>query len=635
MGWIILLCLLCPVARSAAAELDWPLKILPRSITGTFMEPRSAHFHSGLDLRTEGRVGVPVYAPADGTLARVRCSPEGYGKAVYLSLEDGRTLVFAHLSAFVDPIQEIVTRAQSASRRYEQDLSPSAAGAPRFRRGELLALSGATGTGAPHLHLELRGADGRPQNPLLFGFEPSDRRAPDISELRLLPLDAASRVEGRARAAAVEPGGQIRAVGRLGVQLRARDTTEHASFPLMPARIELWLDDRLQFSMAQEEFDFAESGQMRLEIDRDDGSRWIRLYRRAGNSLGKREGPSGLSFEIADDGSEHRLEVVVGDAAGNLTRASVRLLAAREAAASPGDRLEFDPLGPGLEVHFGEAVCEIRTVDDLPTAAKEVAAGVHALETGAAVAWLRTRGWDAAIAGGEAAKRRRFGEAGLWIEDPTGQGLYPGGVLRLGATEAIAPGGFPEGCKPLGPAVELRSHGTAFAAGLAVGWAFEGPLAAGGALFQRAAGDDWKYIGVREGPECRDLRAVIDRSGWIAPFRDNLPPRLGPWRLENGGGVDEIRRRDEVERLAQDGLRLPAWPSVILEIHEAGAGVAVEDVLTRLDGAPFPARYNPEEGLLAFDFHVEPAAGEHVAEVEVRDRVGNVARQQLRFSLHP
>jgi hypothetical protein len=599
------------------------------------MEPRAAHFHSGLDLRTQGRVGIPVYAPADGTLARVRCSPEGYGKAIYLALDDGRTLVFAHLSAFVDPIQALVTNGQSASGRYEQDLWPTPAEAPRFARGELLALSGATGTGAPHLHLELRGVDGRPHNPLLFGFEPSDRRAPEISELRILPLDAKSRVEGRARAARVEPGGRIRATGRLGVQVRATDTTEHAAFPLMPARLELRLDERLQFSMAQESFDFAQSGQMRLEIDRDDPPRWIRLYRRTGNSLAKREGLPGLSFELVDDGSEHLLEVMVSDAAGNLSRATVRILATAEAAGPQPDALEFDALGPALEVHFGEAVSEIRTAEPVPAAAEELAAGVYALESGAAVSWLRSHGWRAAIAGGESAERRPFGESGLWIQDPSGEGLYPGGVLRLGATEQISPDELPEGCVALGPAVELRSHGAAFASELSVGWAVEGALAHGTALFQRTGNGAFKYIGAREGPECRDLRGAIDRPGWIAPFRDDLAPRLGPWQLEGGGPIDTLQRRGDVERLVQDGLRLPAWPSVILQIHEEGAGVAVEDVVARLDGAPFPARYNPEEGFLAFDFHVEPGVGEHLAEVEVRDRVGNVARQQLRFTLLP
>jgi hypothetical protein len=549
-------------------------------------------------------------------------------------MDDGRTLVFAHLSAFADPIQALVTRAQASSGRYQQDIWPSAEQLAAFQQGDLLALSGATGTGAPHLHIEIRGADGRPQNPLLSGLEPSDERAPVISEFRLLPLDPSSRIDGRARAVAVEPGGQLRATGKIGVQLRAKDYTEHASFPLMPARVELFVDGESVYSMAQESFDFAESGQMRLEIDRDGGARWIRLYRREGNALQHREGPHGFSFELAGDGREHLLECVVGDAAGNEARASLQLLATSDWALSTAAEAPFDSLAPGLAVHFGEAVCELRTAA-LPTGAEWVGKGLAAMGTAATARWLGERGWPFAIAGGERRERTEFGDRGLWIEDGDGSAMFAGGLLRLGGSRSIAADELPEGCEALGPAVELRSHGAAFADELLVGWEFLAPLAPGSALFARTGNGRWKCIADGEGTTATALRGTINRPGWIAPILDGRAPQIGNWRVDGGGEVARVSRLPVARRGLHDGLRLPAWPAILVDVREEGAGLAVEDVITRLDGKLFPARFDPEDGFIAFDFHVEPAPGEHLAEVELRDRVGNVARAEARFTLLP
>ena len=38
-------------------------------LSATFAEFRTGHFHSGLDMRTGGAVGKPVYAAADGYVA--------------------------------------------------------------------------------------------------------------------------------------------------------------------------------------------------------------------------------------------------------------------------------------------------------------------------------------------------------------------------------------------------------------------------------------------------------------------------------------------------------------------------------------------------------------------------------------
>ena len=84
--------------------LTSPLSI-PLVLAGNFGELRSDHFHTGLDFKTQGREGFPVLAAADGVVARVKVSPFGYGRAVYLNSPSGVTTVYAHLQKF-DPALE-------------------------------------------------------------------------------------------------------------------------------------------------------------------------------------------------------------------------------------------------------------------------------------------------------------------------------------------------------------------------------------------------------------------------------------------------------------------------------------------------------------------------------------------------
>ena len=66
-------------------------------LAGNFGEMRANHFHSGLDLKTEQREGLPVYAPADGYVSRINVQHYGYGKALYILHPNGYTTVYGHL----------------------------------------------------------------------------------------------------------------------------------------------------------------------------------------------------------------------------------------------------------------------------------------------------------------------------------------------------------------------------------------------------------------------------------------------------------------------------------------------------------------------------------------------------------
>jgi hypothetical protein len=194
-------------AGSPAVPYAWPLD-LPQVITSSFGEYRAGRFHAGIDLHTGG-IGIPVRAPADGHVARVGCSPYGYGKALYLEINDGNLVVFGHLNGFAPAVQEYVHKAQHAAKNYTVNLTPEPS-AFSVRRGDVVAFSGETGVGKAHLHYEIRDSLGCPINPRLLGIAWPDVTPPEIHKLLMAPGGPDATVNGDLLPAVIN----VRATGR-------------------------------------------------------------------------------------------------------------------------------------------------------------------------------------------------------------------------------------------------------------------------------------------------------------------------------------------------------------------------------------------------------------------------------------
>jgi hypothetical protein len=165
----------------AANDYIWPMK-LPPELTSKFCDYRAGHFHGGLDIRTGGKIGVPIYAISDGYVWRVVTSFRGYGKALYIKLMDDRIIVFGHLSDYFKEIDARIWAAQIKDKKYDQDLYFTSGEFP-VKKGQLIAYSGESGTGAPHLHLEMRSPLNNPINPLESGFSMTDKIPPEFDFL--------------------------------------------------------------------------------------------------------------------------------------------------------------------------------------------------------------------------------------------------------------------------------------------------------------------------------------------------------------------------------------------------------------------------------------------------------------------
>ncbi len=175
----------------------WPIGSRVDLSSG-FGDYRPDHFHFGVDIRTGGKIGERVFAPVDGYLYRIRTSYNGYGKALYLKGDDGYIYVFAHLSQFANNLEQYIQKAQTSSRRYEQDIRLPK-DSIRVKQSEFIAFSGSTGSGAPHLHFEQRDKENLTLNPLNHGFEINDKTPPTFSRLGYQLIDDKSLFQGGLR----------------------------------------------------------------------------------------------------------------------------------------------------------------------------------------------------------------------------------------------------------------------------------------------------------------------------------------------------------------------------------------------------------------------------------------------------
>ena len=165
-------------AQNQSTNFHPPLDI-PLLLSGTFGELRSNHFHAGIDIKTQGRSGLNVYAIEDGYVSRIKVSPWGYGKAIYITHPNGYTSVYAHLMRYHGKIQDFVIKNQYIEQSYSIELFPKE-GEFLVKKGQVIGLSGNTGSSfAPHLHFEIRKSNNqKPQNVLHFNFDVKDNLPP-------------------------------------------------------------------------------------------------------------------------------------------------------------------------------------------------------------------------------------------------------------------------------------------------------------------------------------------------------------------------------------------------------------------------------------------------------------------------
>jgi hypothetical protein len=246
-------------------EYIWPTNT-GKHLSSNFGEFRTTGYHLGVDMKTKGTEGHPIYAVSDGYVSRVVTNYSGFGKALYLTMEDGKTAVYAHLSKFSDKLEERLKEEQEKSQSYLTNFYLTPNEFP-FIQNDIIAYSGNSGFSfGPHLHFEIRDEKGMILNPLTNGLDQPDRLAPIVEEISLAPLNKESWVNGnqlpqnfpvfRDKKGEYHFADTINAYGKIGLAVKTYDKREGAKNKYQPHRIEVFLNGQLYHSLEFEKLNY-------------------------------------------------------------------------------------------------------------------------------------------------------------------------------------------------------------------------------------------------------------------------------------------------------------------------------------------------------------------------------------------
>ncbi len=262
-------------------------------LSGNLGELRGDHFHMGIDIKTNGKIGVPVYATSNGYIERIRVSGTGYGKVVYLKHEDGNKSVYAHLNKFNNTLERYVLNYQYRNKKFIVNLYPGKKF--HYKKGELLGFSGNSGSsGGPHLHFEIRDSLDNALNPLGFEFEEIiDKRKPSIDYISFKTLTINSRVNNKFGIIKFpiknDDPIQLKLEGKIGISTLAFDRLDGFLNKVGINKFELYVDDSLIISNNINLLKYSETNNVSWFIEpiiyKQQRKQYVKLYQDDGNNL--------------------------------------------------------------------------------------------------------------------------------------------------------------------------------------------------------------------------------------------------------------------------------------------------------------------------------------------------------------
>ena len=282
-------------------DSTWHLPIgtsVPELSAG-FGDIRPNHFHMGLDFRTNGQEGIPLYAISDGYISRIRISSTGYGRVIYIDHTNGLTSVYAHCSQFSERINAFVIPTQIQFKQNEIDWKFSPDELP-VSKGEQIALSGNSGNSTgPHLHFEIRDTKTEHAlNPLLHGFHVSDQVSPVLHGIRVVGIDESGYViPGKSFIVPLTkinhqvkiPQDFIKGKEKIGICISATDPLKPGGHGFGLFSAELWSSNHEQFGFELSEISFDDSRYVNNHMDYNEykakGIKYQKLFRNKNNPL--------------------------------------------------------------------------------------------------------------------------------------------------------------------------------------------------------------------------------------------------------------------------------------------------------------------------------------------------------------
>jgi hypothetical protein len=309
-----------------------PLNV-PMQLVANFGELRANHWHMGLDIRTQQRENLPVYAAAEGYISHISIEPGGFGRAIYITHPNGYTTLYAHLNNFEPRLHAWVKEQQYRAETWAIDLDLTPDLFP-VSKGSFIAYSGNTGGSAgPHVHFEIRDTyTDNCLNPLLFGFPIPDAVPPTLTRLAMYdrnksvfhqaPQLMAVRKTGASYTLA-RPG--VLAVGsnKISFGLTATDRFSGSSNPNGIYSAHLYLDGALVSGFTLDDIDYNETRYLNAHTDyryKAAGGPWLQhLSPMPGDTTDVYETGNEDGVIYLRDTGIHTIRIVVRDANKNVS----------------------------------------------------------------------------------------------------------------------------------------------------------------------------------------------------------------------------------------------------------------------------------------------------------------------------
>lgn len=318
-----------------------PMRI-PVSLSATFGEIRPNHFHGGIDLRVGGKVGEPVYAAAEGYVSRIKVSPWGGGKHVYITHPNGFRTVYMHLDGYAGELLKFVHDYQYSHRifAFDTDLPVDSI---LVEQGQLIGYAGNTGSsGGPHLHYEIRFADNdQPVNPFYFGMDYSDPVPPTIVNVKLYPADGATLIDGVSKEwfqtttrsikkrHVTATADSVTVSGRFYAGIYAYDRSDAQSRKNGVERIELYVDGALFAIYGVPTYIYEETRAINAQIDypqyQKNREYYVLTRQLQGIRYPKVTAVRDSGYICFNDNAMHSLEYRVYDYKGNVALRSLKV----------------------------------------------------------------------------------------------------------------------------------------------------------------------------------------------------------------------------------------------------------------------------------------------------------------------
>lgn len=250
---------------------------IPMELTANFGELRSDHWHMGLDLRTNQKENLPVYAAAEGYIASIGIRPQSFGRFIIINHPNGLSTLYGHLNDFFPALEQYVTQQQYKQESWAIELNFTK---NKFSvsKSQFIAFSGNTGgSQGPHLHFEIFDTKTEKRlNPLLFGFPVTDNVPPTLVKLAMYDRSRSTYDQSplifflkKTDSGYIIPKIPVIKTGlnTISFAIQAYDRMTNSKSPDGIYSAKLYLDDELQIQFVLDSIGYDESLYINAHVD--------------------------------------------------------------------------------------------------------------------------------------------------------------------------------------------------------------------------------------------------------------------------------------------------------------------------------------------------------------------------------